>query len=171
MSVSSGRGVSQGLRMGSEEKCRPCPAEQRMRTLAGSMAMGVQSAGGSRGQHRPAHCRRTPASLLSDSTFYLLAGAERPPPPVAMVSRTGKHQLPLHGATGASLGVKTVGCPCSLLRAGGVRWGGALGTEHARLRGNGLRGDAARSAGPSRPGGQGCEQGRPAAGQDTCTVT
>lgn len=80
MSVSSGRGVSQGLRMGSEEKCRPCPAEQRMPTLAGSMAMGVQSAGGSRGQHRPAHCRRTPASLLSDSTFYLLAGAERRPP-------------------------------------------------------------------------------------------
>lgn len=138
--------------------------------LAGSMAMGVQSAGGSRGQHRPAHCAG-PLRLCSLIPRSICLLEQRGPPPVAMVSRTGKHQLPLHGATGASLGVKTVGCPCSLLRAGGVRWGGALGTEHARLRGNGLRGDAAPSAGPSRPGGQGCEQGRPAAGQDTCTVT
>lgn len=43
MSVSSGRGVSQGLRMGSEEKCRPCPAEQRMPKLTGSMAWGCRA--------------------------------------------------------------------------------------------------------------------------------
>lgn len=73
-------GSEPGAQDGSEEKCRPCPAEQRTLALAGSTAMGVQSSGGPRGQHRPRSVPQDPWRLCSLIPRSICLLEQRGPP-------------------------------------------------------------------------------------------